>query len=102
MGRREVETLDYIAMCRRILRVAGTRCAEADDFELAELITLRDDLESAITRAVVGLRSQGHSWQYVGDALGIRRQSAQERYSGAVEAFALYDAKERAEAADAA
>lgn len=86
MGRREVETLDYIAFARRVIRAAGERCAYADDFELAELITLRDDVEDAITRAVVGLREQGQSWQYIGDALGIKRQSAQERYAKAVAA----------------
>ena len=83
MSRQTVETLDYIAFARRVIRAAGQRCAEADDFELAELITLRDDVEDAITRAVVGLREQGHSWQYIGDPLGIKRQSAQERYAKA-------------------
>ncbi|NYF29225.1 hypothetical protein [Microbacterium sp. JAI119] len=83
MSRQTVETLDYIAFARRVIRAAGERCAEADDFELAELITLRDDIEAAITRAVVGLRNQGHAWQYIGDALGIKRQSAQERYAKA-------------------
>ena len=58
MSRQTVETLDYIAFARRVIRAAGQRCAEADDFELAELITLRDDVEEAITRAVVGLREE--------------------------------------------
>lgn len=86
MGRRHVETLDYIAFARRIIRGAGERCAEADDFELAELITLRDDVEGAIAKAVAGLRAQGHSWQYIGDALGVKRQTAQERYAEKVSA----------------
>lgn len=83
MTRRTVETLDYIAFARRVIKRAGERCAQADDFELAELVTLRGDVEAAITRAVVGLREQDHSWQYIGDALGIKRQSAQERYARA-------------------
>lgn len=86
MGRRAVETLDYIAFARRVIRAAGERCAEADDFELAELITLRENVEDAVTVAVVGLRSQGQSWQYIGDALGITRQAAQQRYAKAVAA----------------
>lgn len=86
MSRAAVETLDYIAFARRVIRRAGERCAEADDFELAELITLRDDIEAAVTRAVVGLRDQEHSWQYIGDALGITRQAAQQRYAEKVTA----------------
>jgi hypothetical protein len=80
MGRREVETADFVAFARRIIRAAGERAAHADDWELAELAGLRVDLEAAIARGVAGLREQGHSWQYIGDALDIRRQSAQERY----------------------
>ncbi|WP_292722619.1 hypothetical protein [Microbacterium sp. 13-71-7] len=76
-----VETLDQIAFAKRIIRSVGRRCAAGDDFELAELASIRDELEDAITYAVHGLRAQGQSWQYIGDALGIRRQSAQERYA---------------------
>ncbi|UGS26581.1 hypothetical protein K8F61_18525 [Microbacterium resistens] len=55
--------------------------AKADDWELGELLSLRDEVEDAISRAVVGLKAQGHSWQYIGDALGITRQAAQQRYA---------------------
>lgn len=81
MGRREVETGSYIAFARRIIRGAGARVAKADDWELGELLSLRDEVEDAISRAVVGLKAQGHSWQYIGDALGITRQAAQQRYA---------------------
>ncbi|MBG9891004.1 hypothetical protein ABE10_31625 [Bacillus toyonensis] len=81
MGRREVDTAAYVAFARRIIRAAGERAANGDDWDLAEMASLRDDLEEAIAHGVAGLRAQGHSWQYVGDALGIRRQSAQERYA---------------------
>lgn len=80
MGSRTVETSSYIEFARRIIRGAGKRVAAADDWELAELVSLRDEVDDAIRRAVAGLRAQGHSWQYIGDALGIKRQSAQERY----------------------
>lgn len=80
MGSRTVETSSYIEFARRIIRGAGKRVAAADDWELAELVSLRDEVDDAIRRAVDGLRAQGHSWQYIGDALGIKRQSAQERY----------------------
>ena len=83
MGRRaprERETLEYLAAARRFIRAAGKRVADADEFELAELVALRQDLEAAIVVAVHGQRSYGRSWAYIGAALGMKRQSAQERY----------------------
>ena len=80
MGAREVETSSYIEFARRIIRRAGERVAEADDWELAELVSLVEDVDRAVRRAVAGQREAGRSWQYIGDALGIKRQSAQERY----------------------
>lgn len=79
-ARRTVETLEYVEFARRIIRAAGERVADGDEFELAELVSLRDDLERAVATAVKGQRSIGRSWAYIGAALGIKRQSAQERY----------------------
>ncbi|MFJ3393992.1 hypothetical protein [Leifsonia aquatica] len=75
-----METLDYVEFARRIIKAAGGRVADGDEFELAELVSLRDDLEAAIAVAVKGQKSYGRSWAYIGGALGIKRQSAQERY----------------------
>jgi hypothetical protein len=78
---REVETMEWLEMLSRIIRRAGERVADADEFELAELVAKRDELEDAIRFAVQGQREAlGRSWQNIGDALGITRQSAQERY----------------------
>lgn len=77
MGRRaprERETLEYLAAARRFIRAAGKRVADA------ELVALRQELEAAIVVAVQGQRSYGRSWAYIGAALGMKRQSAQERY----------------------
>jgi hypothetical protein len=79
VGRPTVETLPWLAFARRIIRRAGERVADADEFELAELVSLRDDLEAAIAVAVAG-QQQRTSWQRIGDALGITRQAAQQRY----------------------
>ena len=79
-ARRERETLEYLAAARRFIRAAGKRVADADEFELAELVALRAELEAAIMTAVQGQRSIGRSWAYIGAALGMKRQSAQERY----------------------
>ncbi|MBS1673875.1 MAG: hypothetical protein JSS74_07915 [Actinobacteria bacterium] len=86
MSRREVETTDYVAFAKRILRTAGERGAAGDDFNLGELVSLRDDLEAAITRAVRGMHEAGHSWQYIADGLGTTRQSAHARYAEKVPA----------------
>ena len=80
MSARSVETPDYVAFARRIIRAAGKRVAEGDEWELAELLSLRDEVEDAITTAVGGMRERGESWQYIADGLGVKRQSAQERY----------------------
>lgn len=70
-----------IAFARRAIKAAGRHVETADEFELAELVSLRDELETVIRKAVRGQRSIGRSWAYIGSALGITRQSAQERYS---------------------
>lgn len=76
-----VETTEFLGMVRRMLRAAGRRVADADEYELAELVALRAELEDAISRAVHGQRDAGRSWAAIGAALGIARQSAHERYS---------------------
>lgn len=81
MTRRDVETPDYVAFAKRIIRAAGKRVAQGDEWELTELLSLRDEVETAIATAVEGLRAQGHSWQYIADGLGITRQSAHQSYA---------------------
>jgi len=80
MSRETVETAPYIAFAKRIIRAAGKRVGDGDDFDLGELAALRDDVEEAILQAVAGQRAQGQSWAYIGGGLGISRQSAHERY----------------------
>lgn len=86
MSRREVETTDYVAFAKRIIRAAGERGATGDDFELAELASIREDVEDAIMHAVRGMHERGCSWQYIADGLGITRQSAHARYAERVSA----------------
>lgn len=75
----ERETTEYLAMLSRLIRRAGERVADADEFELYELVALRSTLEDAIRVAVQGQRKR-RSWAHIGAALGITRQAAQERY----------------------
>lgn len=81
MASRTIETPAYVEFAKRIIRGAGKRVATGDEWELAELLSLRDEVEEAIDTAVAGLRAQGHSWAYIADGLGVTRQSAYERYS---------------------
>lgn len=81
MSRESVENASYLAFVKRILRTLGERIGEGDDFDMGELVSVRDDLESAIAAAVKGQRAQGQSWQYIADGLGVKRQSAYERYA---------------------
>ena len=80
---RTVETMEYLSAARRFIRKAGARVGDSDEYELAELVGLRTELELAIRTAIGGQRGRGRSWAHIGDALGITRQSAQERYGKA-------------------
>lgn len=75
-----VETGEFLAMVRRMLRAAGRRVAEADEVELSDLAALRSDVDEVIATAVASWRSQGRSWATIGEALGISKQGAQQRY----------------------
>lgn len=70
----------YFGMVRRVVRAAGKRAGRADPDDLAELVALREDLVLAIDMAVAGQRAAGYSWEQIGTALGMTRQSAQERW----------------------
>lgn len=76
----KVETPEYAAFCRRIIRAYARRVADADDVDLAEMVAVRDEMDAAIQAAVDGLRARGESWAYIGNALGIKRQAAQQRF----------------------
>lgn len=52
----------------------------AVDMVLADLATARAELEAAQTQTVLTARACGISWAAIGDALGITRQAAQQRY----------------------
>ena len=75
-----VETPEYLAMMRRMIRAAGRRVAGADPEDLAQLVELRDALDAAIADAVAGQREMGSSWADIARGLGCTRQSAHERF----------------------
>ena len=74
------ETHAFIGAARRFIRAAGKRVADGDEPELRELVSLRIDLENAITAGVRGQRAIGRSWAHIGNALGISRQAAFQKW----------------------
>ena len=65
-----------IDMIGRMIRAAGHRVGGYDPDQLVRLAAIREVLDAAIVDAVTGQRSQGITWQSIGDALGITRQAA--------------------------
>ena len=44
------------------------------------MLGLADEIDTAITEAVKGLRACGYSWNEISSRLGITRQAAQQRW----------------------
>jgi len=92
---RQIETSEWLKMLSRMIRAAGRRVAEADEHELAQLVALRDRLEESIKFAIQGQRSCGRSWAHIGQALGLSRQGAFQRYGESNETTNLQDTPTR-------
>lgn len=73
--------MSFLGMVRRMIRAAGRRVAEADEFELSELLSLRADLDDAIAAAVTGQHDGGRSWAEIGAAAGMSKQAAAKRWA---------------------
>jgi hypothetical protein len=77
----QVETTEYAAMMRRMVRAYGRRIVDADVEDLAELVQLRAMLDDVIADAVASSRETwGRSWADIARPLGITRQGAEQRY----------------------
>ena len=74
------ENDEYAAFARRVLRAYGRRIADGDVEALTLMTDLADEIDSAISQAVNGLRGFGYSWAEIGSRLGITRQAAQQRW----------------------
>jgi hypothetical protein len=81
-SRAVVENDSYTAFARRVLRAAGRRIGTGDVDRLADLIALAEEVDQAITTAVLGLRAFGYSWTEIAARLGVTRQAAQKRWGG--------------------
>jgi hypothetical protein len=81
-ARVDVETPEYLKMLRRLITRAGARVADADEYELSQLLELENVLQDAIAAAVNGQRElYGRSWADIAKATGKTRQAAQKRWA---------------------
>jgi len=75
-----VENDEYAAFARRVLRAYARRVADGDVEALTLMTGLAEEIYTAISQAVTGLRAFGYSWAEIGSRLGITRQAAQQRW----------------------
>jgi hypothetical protein len=78
--KRRVENDEYAAFTRRVLRAYGRRIAAGDVDAIADLGGMLGDVESALARAVTGLRDRGYSLAEIGLRLGVTRQAVHQRW----------------------
>ena len=83
--REPVETTEYLAFAKRIVRAAGRRVAHGDEPDLAELAGLVELVDEALVVAVAGMRANGQSWPYIASGLGTTPQAARKRFAERVE-----------------
>jgi hypothetical protein len=81
MGR-VVENSEYVAAMRRMMRALRRRTADSDPEDVAAMVALALELDQAIGEAVAEMRARsGFSWTQIGEACGISRQAAQQRWA---------------------
>jgi hypothetical protein len=90
-GKREVETNQFDAFVRRILRAYARRVAAGDVEALRSLTALSAEVDAVTRNAVTGLRDKpyGFWWAEIADRLGTSRQAAQMRYGDRTDRGAL-------------
>lgn len=90
-ARREVETAQFDAFVRRVLRAYGRRVAAGDVEALRSLVALAAEVDAVTRLAVAGLRARpySYSWFEIADRLGISKQAAQQRFGDRTDRHAL-------------
>jgi hypothetical protein len=78
--RQPVESPEYAAFARRILRAYARRVATSDIESLTLMAELIETIDASVHDAVTGLREHGYSWADIGSRLGVTRQAAQQRW----------------------
>jgi hypothetical protein len=81
--KRERETPALVGFFRRLMRAYTRRIADTGDLDsMAAFARLLEEGDGHLHDMVAVLRHEpwNYSWQQIGDALGITRSSAQERF----------------------
>jgi hypothetical protein len=77
---RVVETDEYAAFVKRVVRAYSRRVASGDIEAITEMAAIAAEMDTAIRDAIMGLRARGYSWADIAQRLGITRQGAQQRW----------------------
>ena len=90
-AKRQVETNQFDAFARRILRAYARRVASGDVEALRTLAALSAEVDVVTREAVAGLRAKPYtySWSEIADRLGVSRQAVQMRYGDRTDRGAL-------------
>lgn len=75
-----VENAAYAAMLRRMLRAYARRIGEHGPEDLTEMLAILAEFEALVGDGVRRLRAEGYSWERIGQAASMARQSAWERW----------------------
>lgn len=79
-GDQMVENGDFFDMVNRMITAAGKRTGKGDEFELREMVLLKQNVETQLRNAVHAQIRDGKSWADIGFALGMTRQAAFKRF----------------------
>lgn len=76
------ENAEFADMLTRMIRTYGKRVAAGDEVDLARMLQMEAELQSAIQAAVDGQRTGPlkASWAYIAGATGKTRQAAAQRW----------------------
>jgi hypothetical protein len=80
LGTEPIETPEYAAMVRRVIRRYGERVGDADPVDLTTMVEISREFDHAVRVAVRGLRAAGFTWREIGEALGTSKEAALMRF----------------------
>lgn len=76
--KRTVETDEYVSFVRRIIRAYSRRVGDADEVDLAAMMSVRLEMDRAVVLAIAGQRERGVSWSTIGAGMGMTKQGAEQ------------------------
>lgn len=82
MSRRKIEREndEFAGMLIRLLKAYGKRVGEADEVDLRDMVEVGKVFDEQLQAAVDRQRERGYSWAQIAEGLGVKRQTAWERF----------------------